>query len=296
MDKLEWGFAGFGEAGSAFASHISKHLKRPIFVSDPLLDLRPIPRAVRERLHAAPAEILRDITSLASRCDIVVSLVTPAVASAVAGEAAKAWKKGLFFDFNSVSPSEKRAMADLFPKGAYVDGAILGSVAREGAASPLVVAGPRANRASASLRSVGLTASVAGPQVGGASALKMCRSIFMKGLECLFVETLMAAGEFDLAETVLQSIEQTFQSYGFRPLVQMLVTTHAVHCHRRSDEMRSAATMMREIDISGHMTKAARDLLGESSRAGLPDHFGSSVPGEYGTVISYLRDTRGKKV
>jgi 3-hydroxyisobutyrate dehydrogenase-like beta-hydroxyacid dehydrogenase len=295
MAKLEWGFIGFGEAGSAFASHISKHLKRPIFVSDPLLNSHPIPGTVRERLDIAHAEVLRDVASLAAKCDLVVSLVTPRVASAVAGQAAKAWKRGLFIDFNSVSPSEKRAMADLFPQGTYVDGAILGSVAQEGAASPLAVAGPRASRASASLRRVGLTVSVAGPQVGAASALKMCRSIFMKGLECLFVETLMAAGEFDLAQSVLKSIEQTFQFYGFRRLVQMLVTTHAVHCSRRSDEMQSATTMMHEMGMPGHMTKAARDFLTDSARAGLPDHFRTSEPDEFGAVIGYLRNTYGKK-
>lgn len=117
----------------------------------------------------------------------------------------------------------------------------------------------------------------------------------MKGLECLFVETLMGAGEFDLGESVLKSIEQTFQNYGFRHLVQVLVTTHAVHCSRRSDEMQSATAMMHEMGMPGHMTKAARDFLADSSRAGLPDHFRSSKPDGVGSVINYLRDTYGKK-
>lgn len=294
MAQFEWGFIGFGEVGSTFACHIGKRLRRAVFVFDPVLNSNAIPTSVRKRLEGTPIKIVRDIACLAGRCDAVISVVTPRVASAVARQAARKWGKGLFIDFNSVSPSEKQSLAGLFPKGAYVDGAILGSVTQEGAAVPLAIAGPCAGRAFASFRKIGLTVSVAEPLVGMASALKMCRSIFMKGLECLFVETLLAAAEFGLEESVLKSIEQTFRSYGFRRMVEMLVTTHAIHCGRRSDEMRSAAMMMREIGVPIHMTKAARDFLFASSGTGLPEHFRGEVPDTFGTVIKYLKGTYGR--
>lgn len=294
MAQFEWGFIGFGEVGSTFACHIGKRLRRAVFVFDPILNSNAIPTSVRKRLEETPVNIVRDIACLAGRCNAVISVVTPRVASSVARQAARKWGKGLFIDFNSVSPSEKRSLAVLFPRDTYVDGAILGSVTMDGAAVPLAIAGPRAGRAAASFRKIGLTVRVAEPRIGMASALKMCRSIFMKGLECLFVETLLAAAEFGLEKSVLKSIEQTFQSYGFQRMVQMLVTTHAIHCGRRSDEMRSAARMMRQIGVPIHMTKAARDLLCASSEAGLSKHFDGEVPDAFGPVITYLKDTYGR--
>jgi 3-hydroxyisobutyrate dehydrogenase-like beta-hydroxyacid dehydrogenase len=295
MAQLQWGFIGFGEAGSTFASHIAERLGRPIYVLDPVLNSTSIPVPIQERLDITRCEIMGDIVSLMARCDVVVSMVTPRVASVVANQAAKVWKRGVYIDFNSVSPSEKQAMAVLFPKDVYIDGAVLGSVTQERASVPLAVAGAHAGRTSALLRKVGLTVIVAGTQVGAASAVKMCRSVFMKGLECLFVETLLAASKFESEGPVLESIEQTFQSYDFRSLMQMLVTTHAIHCARRSDEMHSVTRMMSEIGVPIHMARAARNFLRANARTGLPAHFRGKVPDKYSTVISYLRDSYGRE-
>lgn len=289
MEALRWGIIGFGEAGSAFAKHISRHLNRPVRVTDPLLNRSPLPHQIQKRLAGTSIEVAPDILSLVAKSDVAISLVTARVASAVAARAGSTFRRGLYIDFNSVSPTEKERMAVRFPRGTYVDGAILGSIAREGATTNLVLAGLRAGRASKLLREVGLRVSVAGSQVGAASALKMCRSVFMKGIECLLLETLIAAGEFKVTEPVLRSIEQTFNSYGLRQMVRMLVTTHAAHCGRRADEMRSAAKMLDAIGLPGHMTKAARDFLAASHRVGLTDHFKGLVPDNFEVVISYLK-------
>jgi Domain of unknown function (DUF1932) len=88
---------------------------------------------------------------------------------------------------------------------------------------------------------------------------------------------------------VLRSIEQTFSSYALRPMVRMLVTTHAAHCRRRADEMHSVTKMMKEIGIPERMCKATQDFLISSFRAGLTDHFGGTVPDNFEAVIKYLR-------
>jgi 3-hydroxyisobutyrate dehydrogenase-like beta-hydroxyacid dehydrogenase len=289
MERLRCGIIGFGEAGSAFARQISKGLKRRVLITDPLLNRNPLPRYVQERLQGLRVDMVPAIPRLVKSCDVVISLVTPAVASSVAVEAGKTRSRALFIDFNSISPTEKQACSRLFVEGTFVDGAILGSIGGEGATTPLALAGPCAKRASTLLRSAGLRVSVISTKVGEASALKICRSIFMKGVESLLIETLLAANEFRMTEPVLRSIEQTFNSYGLRSMVHMLVTTHAVHCRRRASEMQSAMKMMDEIGIPGRMCKAARDVLAASSRTGLTDHFGDVVPKNCEAVIKYLR-------
>jgi 3-hydroxyisobutyrate dehydrogenase-like beta-hydroxyacid dehydrogenase len=289
LDKLSWGIIGFGEAGSAFAVHIVQRLGHPIHVVDPLLNRSPLPDHLRERLDRVAVEVVPDIASLVHRCDVVLSLVTPRLASPVAQEAASAWDHGLYVDFNSVSPLEKQRVAADFPADSYVDGSILGSVATEGPATPIALGGGRAPEARSYLTSVELKASVVGTEVGAASALKMCRSIFMKGLECLFVETLLAADQFGVTQPVLTSIEDTVKSYGLRPLCQMLVTTHATHCLRRSEEMQEATRMLEEAGIPYRMSQGARDFLEASYRSGVTDHFNHRVPDRFDEVIAYFR-------
>jgi len=289
MNDTRWGIVGFGEVGSTFARHISGYLSEPLYVTDPVLNRAPLPDHIQERLVDLPAEIIADVPHLAPRCDIVLSLVTPSVAPSVAAAAGPAQQQGLFIDFNSVSPAEKRHMATFFENDSYVDGAILGPIAGAGASVPLALAGPLAKQACAWLRDVGFNVSVVGPEVGGAAALKMCRSIFMKGVECLFVEALLVAAQFNIDDSLLGSIEETFTSYGVRPLANMLVSTHAVHCGRRAAEMQQAREMLEDMQMPHHMSAASRDSLTASYRTGVTDYFGGVMPDNPGDVISYLR-------
>lgn len=288
MDEVRWGIIGFGEVGSMFARQISSRLGTPVRVTDPLLNRVTPPEHMRRRLAKLEVEIVPEPAGLVTASDVVLSVVTPRVAGAVAAKAASARGHGLFIDFNSLSPAEKGRMAERFAEGAFVDGAILGSVAGEGPRTPLALAGPCGRKAHTLLNEVALNSIVVSPAVGGASALKMCRSVFMKGIECLLVETLLAAARYGVTEPVLQSIEGTFNSYGLQPMIKMLVTTHAAHCHRRSDEMRSVSRMLKELGLPSRMSRASELLLRGSGESGVTDYFKSTVPERVEDVIEFL--------
>lgn len=288
MDQILWGVVGFGEAGSAFAHHIANRLGRKVLVTDPLLNKKTPPEHIRERLRGLQVEIISDVARLVESCDVVLSLVTPGAASEAATQAAAAWQQGLFVDFNSVSPLEKKRLSSLFKENSYVDGCILGSIAGEKTRAQLALSGPRSNEAHTRLTALDFRAAVINPHVGAAAILKMCRSVFMKGVECLFVETLIAASRFDVTEPVLDSIEGTFTSYGIKPLANMLVTTHAAHCGRRSDEMRGVAKTLREMKMPHPMSSAAQTFLQASQQAQLTDHFAQQLPERQEEVIEYL--------
>jgi 3-hydroxyisobutyrate dehydrogenase-like beta-hydroxyacid dehydrogenase len=289
MNRLRWGIIGFGEAGSAFAEHLNNQHTIPVRITDPVLNLPVLRDHVRQRLSGLSVKILPDIPQLMADCDVVLSLVTPSVAVDISSEAGAAWQRGLFLELNSVSPKEKSQMAAFFREESFVDGAILGSIAGTGAKSPLALAGPRAGQAQDLLTSTGFNVSVTSLEVGGASALKMCRSIFMKGIECLLIETLMAADASNIAGLVLKSIEETFKSYGFQPMVEMLVTTHAAHCGRRSHEMQRVAQMLEEMGLPHPMSSAACNLLAISQQTGITEQFKASVPNDPKKVIRYLK-------
>ena len=276
--QRRWGIIGFGEVGSTFARHLSDQTGKPVGVADPVLHQDPPAPQVQQRLQGVSIQLARDIEELVASADIVLSTVTVRVAADVGVEAARTWREGLFIDLNSTEPGTKQSIAGSFPGDSYVDGAILGAIKGEGAATPMALAGPRSGEALEAFQEAGFRAFVTSPQVGTASALKLCRSVFMKGLECLFVETLLAARQFDLQQPVLETIEQTLRAYGLIPMADMLVTTHAVHCGRRSREMDGAVSMLQEMGLPSAMSEASRSFLDGSSRTGLVEHFGLVVP------------------
>jgi 3-hydroxyisobutyrate dehydrogenase len=243
---------------------------------------------MQRKLEGSGLEIDPDIPMLVSHCDLVLSFVTARVAMDVAAQAATAWRSGVFVDFNSISPVQKKRAARLFRQQSYVDGAVLGSIAVEGTKAPLVLAGPQSEQADRSLKAMGLHTTVIGAEVGGASALKMCRSVFMKGVECLFVETLLAAAHFKVGKAVLESIERTFEVYGPKPLAEMLVTTHALHCARRGDEMKEVVRMLEETAVPSQMSQGARDFFESSCRSKPAEHFKGILPNKSEEVIEYL--------
>jgi 3-hydroxyisobutyrate dehydrogenase-like beta-hydroxyacid dehydrogenase len=287
MGEHQWGIIGFGEVGYTFARHLFQQTGTPVYVADPLLHEEPLPPRLRQRLEQVEIKI-STMEQLAAHCNCVLCVVTTSVAGEVARQAGALWKKGLYIDLNSSPPDAKRQAAGAFPGDCYVDGAILGAIAVEGAKSPIVLSGRQAAEAQSLLKGAGMHASALSPEVGAASALKLCRSIFMKGLESLLIEMLLAAGEFAITEPVLDTIQESIESYTFRPLVKMLVTTHAVHCVRRAHEMEGVVEMLDNMKLPARMSQASAKTLAESGKAGLPQHVEGAAPENIGEVISFL--------
>ena len=284
---MRWAVIGFGEAGSVLARHLAAVLDREVRVMAPRLNRNPLPDQERRQLEGVGLRIVPDVGTLVRSSDVVLSAVAPGAAAEVAEMAAGSWEGGLFIDLNSVSPMEKaRAAASLARD--FVDGAILGSIAGRGTRVPMALSGPRSREANSLLVTAGLRTAVVGQEVGRASALKMCRSIFMKGLECLFVEASVAGLKFNLSEVLQETIEETFSPYTIRELSTMLLTTHTVHADRRAHEMKEVVETLREFQLPSSMSRASRDLLEESLRAELAEEFNHEIPDNPADVVRAL--------
>jgi 3-hydroxyisobutyrate dehydrogenase-like beta-hydroxyacid dehydrogenase len=93
--------------------------------------------------------------------------------------------------------------------------------------------------------------------VGVASAVKMCRSIVIKGLEALALESLQAARHFGAEDQVLASLERTFPAMGWSgALPDYLVSRIAEHGRRRAAEMREVARTLEDAGFEPLMASA----------------------------------------
>jgi 3-hydroxyisobutyrate dehydrogenase-like beta-hydroxyacid dehydrogenase len=101
----------------------------------------------------------------------------------------------------------------------------------------------------------GFEAKALGPKPGSASSVKMLRSVMMKGVEALAVESLVTAQRQGILEEVLACFGDADQ-VPFRDFISTLVRTHIVHAYRRWEEMGLVARTLRETGVEPLLTEA----------------------------------------
>jgi 3-hydroxyisobutyrate dehydrogenase-like beta-hydroxyacid dehydrogenase len=130
---------------------------------------------------------------------------------------------------------------------------------------------------------------------GDASAVKLVRSIFMKGLPALLLETLEAASAFNVEERVINSISETMNAKTFEETMNRLVTGTSIHALRRSIELEGSIEMLESSNLNSLMTMAAKDKLRLLSELNLKEKFQGKTPESWSDVITAYKE-QDKKV
>jgi 3-hydroxyisobutyrate dehydrogenase-like beta-hydroxyacid dehydrogenase len=186
-------FLGFGEAARAFHDSLALKIDHSQFRAyDRLLDE---PAAAEDMQLAMTSRGVSVASSPAELAD--AEWIFSAVTADQSLEAAKSilphlGQGALLVDINSVSPQRKVETSALVDAtGAdYLDMAVMAPVHPKGHATPVLIAGKNARPILDRLLSLGFNGEVAGEAPGSATAIKMVRSVFVKGLEAITVEAL----------------------------------------------------------------------------------------------------------
>lgn len=237
---------GLGEAGARYAADL---LAAGVAVAgyDPVAR----PELAGLRLAGTPAEAV-------AGAEVVLSLNAAKVAERVARDAAAGMGDGcVFADLNTGVPEGKRrAAAALAGSGAlFADVAVLAPVPRRGLRTPLLIAGAGRARLAAFLRPFGVPVEDAGDEPGAAAARKLLRSVFMKGLAAVVLESLEAAAAAGQEPWLREQIVAELGAAD-AALVERLVDGTRRHAGRRLDEMRATAAYLDELGVAGPVTGA----------------------------------------
>jgi 3-hydroxyisobutyrate dehydrogenase-like beta-hydroxyacid dehydrogenase len=187
--------------------------------------------------------------------ELVISAVTASQAVPVAEAVAPALAKGAYvLDFNSASPGAKiRAAAIVNAAGGrYVEGAVMTSIPPYRIKVPLLLGGPDAAALKPLLDTLGFAADVASNKLGVASATKMCRSVMIKGLEAMVIESFTAARHHGVEDAVIASLRETFPGIDWEKQGAYFFQRVIEHGRRRSEEMREVAVTVREAGLAPH--------------------------------------------
>lgn len=274
---MRMGFLGFGEAARAFSESLAGADSALDFAAFDILQNDP--RATEEMQRAMQARrttSATDAPALASRAEWIFSAVTADQSLAALRPLAPGLGAGhVVFDINSVSPQRKRESARLVEAAGadYIDMAVMAPVHPRGHRTPVLLAGRRVQEHASRLAALGFDLRVVGDDPGAATAIKMVRSLFVKGLEAITVETLLAAEASGCREEIIASLEGSFAWFGDQPDPAYQFERTLRHGERRAAEMMESAATLDALGLQGGLAReiaAVQARMGSAGAAAMP--------------------------
>jgi len=268
---MRLGLIGFGEAGYAMAKSLDGAI--PITAFDAAAADHARGPLICARAAETGVILAEDIRDLADQADVIFSLVVSDAAVPVAEAIAPALSQAHFYcDLNSAGPATKQqgAAAAASSGCRFVDVAVMAAVPPFGHKVPLLAAGPGAADLEAKLKPFGFEIEAIGGEIGAASAVKMFRSVLMKGMGSLILECAQAASQFGATERVFASAGESMG------MDVMLFANHIAprqvqHAARRVHEMEEVAATLKECGVDPIMSGACAHQLEMFVKRNLPE-------------------------
>jgi 3-hydroxyisobutyrate dehydrogenase-like beta-hydroxyacid dehydrogenase len=292
------GLIGFGEVGTSLGLGLKSQGVK-VVAYDKGFQTPPFGELIQKRAKEAGVPLMASIAEAVAASNLILAMVPGGMALDAAAEAAAVMKPGqMYADMGTATPPMKEQMAGLVEaKGAsFVDVAIMGSPHQDRHSVPTLASGKNAQGYKDLVTPFGMKVTVVGDRPGRAAAIKMFRSIFMKGIEALSVEILMACKTWDVTDVVMDSINTSMEKMRFFPEhVNFLVTTDAIHGGRRAHEMDMVIETMKAVGVDPKMTRGTAELIHWTAGLGLREHFGGEVPAKWEDVIDEISNRAGKQ-
>jgi 3-hydroxyisobutyrate dehydrogenase-like beta-hydroxyacid dehydrogenase len=271
-------FIGFGEAGQAIASGLREAGVERIAAWDILF-----PQSEGAKLKTAGEKIgvrlAKSAQDAAAEADMVIAAVT-AASSVDAARSIDPHLSGnpFYLDINSVSPGRKQETEKLLrTRARYIDVAVIAAIYPARHRTPMLLAGPHAEAISPLLRELEMQTTVVGPAVGAAAAIKMIRSVMIKGIEALTLECFLAASRAGVLEEVTGSLKNNYPGFDWAKMSEYNLERMASHGERRAAEMEESAATLRELGLDPLMVEATVARQREMGAIGKQDQVRGSL-------------------
>ncbi|HEY5050317.1 MAG TPA: DUF1932 domain-containing protein [Acidothermaceae bacterium] len=238
-----------------------------------------------------PVRVSTDAADAVRSANLVISAVTAANDLSASTDVASDIESGAWIlDLNSASPAQKQQAAALIDTagGRYVEAAVLSPIHPKRIGSPILLGGPHASDFVEVARALGFTGvEFFAPSVGPASATKLCRSVVVKGLEALLMESMLTARTWGVENPVLDSLSNLLPAADWAALAEYMIRRSVEHGERRSEEMVEAASTVANAGVEALMATATarRQALAGNQRDAL-------VADDLGGLLDAIRAAR----
>jgi 3-hydroxyisobutyrate dehydrogenase-like beta-hydroxyacid dehydrogenase len=291
-EDVRVGFLGFGEVAHSFAKGLRSHGCRDIVAYSRRAAKAAADDPLRMYAMEAGVELAASPRELAQRADLIMA-VTPGAAAVAAARSIRAHlKPGHIYIDASTGAVEAMERIDrlIGSRASFVDAAIMNAVPLAGIKVPIVVSGTAAGRACELLTRYGMNIQVVHGKPGSATAMKLIRSVCMKGLASVLLESLEAAHRHGILDEVAADLAGSVDERPFEQIIKRYVCGTAVHAERRIHEMSESLALLRALGASTRMTRATRAKIADMAALGLREKFGGREPDTIRPVLQAIVD------
>lgn len=285
-------FIGFGEVSFCIAKGLRKDFpgQHHITATDTMIGSgKPYEKLLWERASEAGVSLFPHAGEAAENADIVFLAVPGAYAKEAGMNALDViGGNSVFIDLTTASPYDKLALEKAFSdRGVlYADSAMLGPLPVYMHKVPMLISGRGAERSLELMSALNMDVTLVEGEAGTASKIKLIRSVFMKGLQALLVETFLFARKERVEQTILDSISKTMNAVPFQDTVRRMVTADTIHAGRRAHEVGDSIALMGEIGINPLVASASEARLLASAALGTREELGGKAPASLEEVFS----------
>ncbi|MBV7410645.1 NAD(P)-dependent oxidoreductase [Maritimibacter sp. DP1N21-5] len=265
---------GFGEAGQALARGWRRDVPEVRISAFDIKTLAPATEeAMRDSYRRAGVEGHDNLPEALAEADVAFSVVTADRAGDVARAAAPFLREdALFYDGNSCAPGTKAASAQAVEAAGarYVDCAIMAPIHPNLHRTRMLLSGPHADVAQDAAVALAMDMRVLAGPVGRASTVKMLRSVMIKGIEALTLESLLAARAAGCEDDIVAALDASMPGWDWAARAAYNIERTTTHGTRRAAEMREVAKTVAALGLPPRMAQATVDWQADMGALGLP--------------------------
>ncbi len=290
-EVMKVGFIGFGEA----AYEISKGLISQGFNSIRAYDVMQEDVKIGPLIHKKAKEtnmnLANSLEDLVKENNIIFSAVPASNTLEVFQNIKNSLKQNTYYiDLTAATPNIKKQIESESKSlnVNYIDAALMGPVPVYKHKVPMLISGDGSEEIHDIFTDYEMDLTIVGSSAGNASAIKLIRSIYMKGLSTLMIEMLSAAEKENVSDIVITSIAETMNKTDFEGTMSRLVMGTAIHSGRRAGEMEGVIQMLDDLDLNNDMSLATKNTLEKITDTDIRNHFVDNSPDSWHDVINYL--------
>ncbi len=289
---MKVGFIGYGEAAFNISFGLKNEGIEEIQANDAMMNHEVMGKQVHARANEAGVRLVESARDVAKWADILFAAVPSSFTMDVCNEIKDVLRADqIYVDVSASTPATKVAIWDAIKDTGvlFADAAMLGSLPKDKHKVPITASGNGAAKFYELMTPYGMKITLAGEKAGSASAIKLVRSIYMKGIASLMIEMLQAADAYDVTEEVVASISKSMDNIPFTSHLDRLVTGSALHCVRRAAELKGSIAMLNEEGISAEMTTATKHRLEALESYKFAEQYVDSKPEGFKEIIEKIR-------
>ena len=261
LTGLTVGFFGLGEAGSLISADLAS-AGASVTGYDPAPTGTPqnVRRVTDPRGAVEGADLVMAATAATDAMGALVQALDEIPAGAV------------YADLSTASAARKQNLAAVAATRslAFTDVALMAMVPGNGLYGASLASGPGAARYAEMLAPAGVPVEVVGAESGLAATRKLLRSVVMKGLPALIIESMRAAEQAGVSAETWENLMRQLDSIDEAFLRRLLEGTDT-HSERRLAEMEAATELLESLGTDPLMTRATTESLRRMPSEGLPD-------------------------